>query len=107
MQNLRFPIQFKFHVSTLSNDFTASDAEGRTVAYVRQKMFKLKEDIQIYSDDSRTQINYQIKADRWLDFSAAYSFYDKDGTSFGKIARKGWKSLWKAEYEIIDENDKL
>jgi len=106
MQNLLFPIQFVFNVSTLSNDFTAKDAEGRTVAYVRQKMFKLKEDISIYADNSRTEVNYKIKADRWLDFSAAYSFFDKDGQQFGKVARKGWKSLWKAEYELIDENEK-
>ena len=103
MQNLQFPIDFEFKIGTLANDFTARDLSGRTIAYVRQKMFKLKEDIQIFSDDSQTQVNYTIKADRWLDFSAAYSFFDSDGTVLGKIARKGWRSIWKAKYEIIDQ----
>lgn len=103
MKNLQFPIKFVFKISTLANDFTARDAYGNIVAYVRQKMFKLKEDISIYSDESRTQINYKIKADRWLDFSAAYSFFDENGSEFGKIVRKGWRSIWKAEYELIDE----
>jgi len=49
--------------------------------------------------------NYKIKADRWLDFSAAYAFFDNDGTAIGKIARKGWRSMWKAEYEIIDQHN--
>lgn len=104
MKDIQFPVNFKFKISTLSNDFTATDANGQMIAYVRQKLFKLKEDIQIYSDESRSQVNYQIKADKWLDFSAAYSFFDADGSEIGKIARKGWRSLWKAEYDIIDQN---
>ena len=103
MQNLQFPINFVFKVTTLANDFTATDAGGNVVAYVRQKMFKLKEDISIYTDESRTREIYRIKADRWLDFSAAYSFHDANGSEFGKIARKGWRSIWKAEYELIDQ----
>jgi uncharacterized protein YxjI len=103
MQDLQFPIRFRFKLSTLANDFTATDASGRVVAYVRQKMFKFKEDISIYSDETKTRVNYKIKADRWLDFSAAYSFLDENGREFGKVARKGWRSLWKAEYEIIDQ----
>lgn len=106
MQNIQFPVQFTFRISTLSNDFTATDANGQTLGYVRQKMFKLKEDIAIYSDTSQSKVNYRIKADRWLDFSAVYSFFDETGIAFGKIARKGWKSLWKSHYEIIDEDDR-
>lgn len=107
MKDLKFPINFRFKISSLANDFTATDATGNTVAYVRQKMFKLKEDISIYNDESRTTVNYKIKADRWLDFSAAYSFFDADGSEFGKIARKGWRSIWKAEYELIDQHQKV
>ena len=107
MQDLQFPIDFEFKIGTLANDFVARDFSGKTIAYVRQKMFKLKEDIEIFSDETRTKVNYTIKADRWLDFSAAYSFYDADGNVIGKIARKGWRSLWKAQYEIIDQNDQL
>jgi len=105
MQNLQFPVNFKFNISTLANDFTATDADGKTLAYVRQKMFKLKEDIQIYSDDSRETINYSIKADKWLDFSTAYTFFDEGQKSFGKIVRKGWKSIWKTDYRIFDNSE--
>ena len=76
MQDLQFPLNFRFKISTLANDFTATDANGKVVAYVKQKMFKLKEDIVIYADESQSKTNYRIKADRWLDFYAAYTFYD-------------------------------
>ncbi|THH37599.1 LURP-one-related/scramblase family protein [Neolewinella litorea] len=105
MQNLKYPLTFTFKIGTLANDFTATDATGRVVAYVRQKMLRLKEDIQIYSNESRSRVLYNIRADRWLDWSAAYAFYDERGTQFGKVARKGWRSIWKAEYEIVDRHD--
>jgi uncharacterized protein YxjI len=107
MNNINFPVQFVFKISTLSNDFTATDATGNVIAYVKQKMFKLKEDISIYSDDTKTNLNYTIKADRWLDFSAAYSLKDRSNNEIGKITRKGWASIWKANYQIIDQNEKL
>lgn len=105
MQKIQFPVNFEFKVSTIANDFTATDADGKTLAYVRQKMFKLKEDIQIYSDETRTKQNYSIKADKWLDFSTAYKFLDEDQKEFGKVVRKGWKSIWKAEYKIFNGSE--
>ena len=104
MKNVNFPLELTFKIGTLSNDFTAADAEGRTVAYVRSKIFKLKEDIQVFSDENRTQVDYTIKANKWLDFSAAYLFADGAGNDIGQVARKGWASIWKARYEIFDAN---
>lgn len=107
MNNLSFPLKFVFKISTFSNDFTATDATGKTVAYVKQKMFKLKEAISIYEDESKTKVNFKINADKWIDFSTAYSFTDAEGKELGKVARKGWASIWKAKYELIDQHQKL
>ncbi|GMN08886.1 hypothetical protein MTsPCn9_06580 [Croceitalea sp. MTPC9] len=106
MTDLNFPISFDFNITTLSNDFTAKDANGKVIAYVRQKMFKLKEDIEVFSNETKTQVNYHIKADKWIDFSTAYSFTDSSDKELGKVARKGWASLWKANYDIIDQHQK-
>ncbi len=107
MQALRYPLTFSFKITTLANDFTATDDSGRVVAYVRQKMLRLKEDVQVYSDENRTRVNYHIRANAWIDFSAAYTFFDPHDRALGAIARKGWRSLWKADYEIIDQHEKL
>jgi len=105
MNNLQYPIKFSFKITTLSNDFTAKNASGQTIAYVKQKMFKLKEAISVYSDESKSQVLFTIAANKWLDFSAAYSMTDASGKEIGKIARKGWRSIWKAEYDIVDQNN--
>lgn len=107
MKDIKYPVNFKFNIGTFSNDFVATDAGGKTLAYVMQKMFKLKEDILIYNNQNKTQVDYRIRADKWIDFSAAYSIADKNGNEIGKVARKGWKSIWKTEYELIDQNQKL
>lgn len=103
MQNLKFPLQFQFKITTLSNDFVVSDSTGVTVAYVKQKMFKLVDEIGVFSDESKVTKLFGINANKWVDFSATYTFTNDRGQDIGRIARKGWKSIWKARYEIFDE----
>lgn len=107
MNDINFPVKFTFNITTLANDFKAVDASGKTVAYVKQKMFKLKEDISIYDNENKANLNYKITADKWIDFSAAYSFRNSKSEELGKIARKGWASIWKAKYHVIDQKQKL
>ena len=104
MNSLNYPLNLTFKIGTLSNDFVAKDANEMTVAFVRQKMLKLIEEIQIFSDESRSELIYTIRANKWLDFSASYKFTNSAGTDIGRVARNGWASLWKAHYDIFDEN---
>lgn len=102
MENLTFPLEFQFQVATLHNDFIIRDAQGKTLAYVRQKLLKLIDEVQVFENESRAKEIYRIKADRWIDFSAVYTFFDQFGVEVGKIGRKGFASIWKANYEIFD-----
>ncbi len=103
MNSMQFPLHLTFKVTTLSNDFVATDANGNTVAYVRQKMLRLLEEVQVFSNENRSELNYTIRANRWLDFNSTYTFTNRMGYEVGRIVRKGWASLWKAHYEIFDE----
>lgn len=100
MQNLKFPLDFKFKIFTPSNDFSVFDADGSEVAYTRQKIFKIKEGIEIFQDASRKQRLYQINADRILDFNANYRITDGSGTVLGSVRRKGMRSLWRTHYQV-------
>lgn len=97
-----FPITFQFKLGTMANDFVAKDSSGQTLAYVRQKMFKLKEAISVYSAEDKQNLIYTIAADRIIDFNASYEFKDSGEKVLGSVGRKGMKSLWKAHYEIFD-----
>ena len=107
LKNLNYPLDFKFKITTLASDFIITDRNGNYVAYVRQKMFRLKEDVIVFSDESRTKELFNIKANQWIDFNASYMMTDLlTGKKFGSLARKGVRSIWKARYDIIDEKDK-
>lgn len=106
ISDYQYPLQFEFKIGTLSNDFTAKDASGKTLVYVRQKLFKLKEAIQVFATEKKEELLFTINADRIIDFNACYAFADEEGQVFGQIGRKGAKSLLKAHYEIYDNEKK-
>ncbi|HWE39352.1 MAG TPA: hypothetical protein VG406_22570 [Isosphaeraceae bacterium] len=77
--------------------------DGRLLAYSKQKAFKLKEDIRVYSDEEMNDELLFIQADRVIDFSASYSVIDsRTGEHVGTLRRKGWSSLFRDSWEILD-----
>ncbi len=102
MQKLTFPLRFTFKLLTPSNDFSVFDADGNEVAYTRQRIFKIKEKIDIFQSSRSNILLYTIQADRIIDFSATYSVCDAAGNKLGSVKRNGMKSLWKASYTIND-----
>ena len=56
--------------------FHIYDPYGRVVLYSKQKAFKLKEDIRIYSDERGTNELLTIKARQIVDFGATYDVVD-------------------------------
>lgn len=99
---MNFPIELSFKILALASQIYIRDASGNLIGYVKQKMFKLKEDINIFSDESQSQQRYNIKADRVIDFSARYNFTDSAGNQLGSIKRQGMRSIWRANYDIFD-----
>lgn len=99
---LNYPINLSFKKLAIASQIYIRDANGSLLGYVKQKLFKLKEDINIFADESQTQIRFNIKADRVIDFSARYNFTDGSGRQIGAIKRQGMRSIWKANYDIFD-----
>lgn len=99
---MRFPLSLQFKILALAPQITVRDADGAVVFYVHQKLFKLKEQIKVYRDSSKSELAYGIAADRVLDFSAAYAFTDPAGRAAGSVKRSGMKSLWRAHYVVSD-----
>jgi hypothetical protein len=54
----------------LTGKFRFYDPAGRMIMFSEQKMFRLREDIRVYSDESKTQEVLSIKARQIIDFSA-------------------------------------
>nr|WP_315870997.1 hypothetical protein [Trichocoleus desertorum] len=99
---MQYPLTLTFKFWSLAPQLSVEDATGDTIFCIRQKLFKLKEVINVFADLQRTQLKYEIKADRIIDFSARYNFVDTNGRTMGAVKRRGMKSLWRAHYDIYD-----
>lgn len=87
--------------------FYIYDPNDRVAFYGKQKAFKLKEDIRLYTgEDKRTEV-LSIQARQVIDFSAAYDVIDSStNIKVGALERKGMKSLVKDEWIIMDAEDR-
>lgn len=88
----------------LAPQFYLYDVNGNQVGFIKQKLLKLKESIQVFKDDSKTEITHTIKADSILDLSAGYAISNQSGV-IGKTQRLGMKSLWRTEFHVYDKDN--
>jgi hypothetical protein len=80
--------------------------DGSLVCFVKQKAFKLKEDIRLYSDESMSKELLLIQARQIIDFSAAYDVVDSHSSQkVGALKRRGWKSILQDEWILMDTAD--
>ncbi|MBK6792559.1 MAG: hypothetical protein IPG80_08445 [Anaerolineales bacterium] len=96
----------KRQVFALAGKFRVFDTSGKLLLFSEQKMFKLREDIRVYADETKTQEVLAIKARQIVDFSAAYDVVDSaTGQKIGAMRRKGLASILRDEWEVLDVND--
>ncbi|RLD03997.1 MAG: hypothetical protein DRI32_06465 [Chloroflexi bacterium] len=87
----------------MTGKFRFYDTSGNLVMFSQQKMFKLREDIRVYSDETKTQEVLTIKARQIVDFSAAYDVVDATTQEqVGTLRRKGLKSMLRDEWEVLN-----
>ncbi|MBT4841983.1 MAG: hypothetical protein HON91_06050 [Anaerolineae bacterium] len=87
----------------LKGTFRFYDPSGNLVMFSEQKMFKLREDIRVYSDESKAQEVLIVKARQIVDFSAAYDVIDASNNEHvGTLRRKGLKSILRDEWEVLN-----
>jgi len=104
---MNYPLNLSFKVVALAPQIFVNDAQGSPVCYVKQKLFKFKEDIQVFSDQTKSRQIASIKANKVLDWSARYFFSDNEGNSIGSVGRQGMRSIWRARYDIFNPGDEV
>jgi uncharacterized protein YxjI len=99
---LNYPLDLSFKIIALNPQVRVTDASGQLIAYVKQKAFRLREDVTIFADEGQTQPLYRIQANRILDINAAYTITTPHGQPIGQVRRPGLRTIWKANYPIYD-----
>jgi len=81
--------------------------DGALQLFSEQKMFKLREDIRVFTDESKSQEVLAIKARQIIDFSAAYDVIDPMEGKVGALRRKGLRSILRDEWEVLNSQDQV
>jgi hypothetical protein len=105
LHGLQYPLALSFKILALASQATVTDASGRTILYTKQKMFKFREHVEIWTDASQGTRLADIKANKMIDWSARYHATDASGGEIGSVGRRGWRSMWKAHYETFNPGD--
>jgi len=88
---------------TFGRQYRIFDARDQLVAYCKQKMFKLREDIRFYTDESQQVELFRLQTAKILDWSANFEVIDSATQQrLGVLRRKAWKSLLRDEWHVFD-----
>jgi hypothetical protein len=107
LPDIQYPLTLSFKIIALASQATVTDANGRVVCYTRQKLLKFREHVEVWTDKNRSSRLADIKANRMIDWSARYHSTDASGTPIGSVGRRGWRSIWKANYQVFNPGDDL
>lgn len=98
----------KRQVLALTGKIRLYSPDGGLVLYSQQKMFRLREDIRVYDDEAMSQELLYVQARNIIDFGAAYDVIDSlIDEKVGVLRRKGFRSLLRDKWEILDAQDRM
>jgi uncharacterized protein YxjI len=86
--------------------FHIYDAQGGLVGYCDQKRFRLREDLRVYTDESKSEELLRIGTEQIIDFGATYTVrVPTEGgageAEIGAFRRKGMKSFLRDEWIVM------
>ncbi len=80
--------------------FHVYDAQNALVGYCNQKAFRLKEDLRLYTDETKSVEVLRILTPHIIDFSATYNVSLPDGGGIGSYRRRGGKSILRDTWDV-------
>jgi len=84
--------------------FHVFDEHNQIIGYCKQKAFKLKEDIRLFTGEDMQEELIVLKARSIIDFGSTYDITLPDGSTLGSLRRKGLKSSFvRDEWMMFDD----
>lgn len=91
----------------LGAEINITDPEtGKEVGFIQMKAWKLREDIRLYSDSSKSRELLRIRARSVIDFGVTYDIFDGDSeTLLFSLRRAGLKSTFIRDKWVVTDGD--
>jgi uncharacterized protein YxjI len=92
-------------VLAITNQYWIENAQGNVLGYTKQKLFRLKEDIRVFTDESMSQELFKIVQRHILDVWGTFAVIDSStNVCVGMIKRSISSAFLEDEYYILDPN---
>ena len=89
------------------NKFRIMDEKENLYGFCEQKRFKIKEDLRIYDDESKSNEWLVIKQKNFIDAWGGFDIFDsKEGILLGTVRRKWLNSILRTKWELLDSEGK-
>ncbi|MAY73298.1 MAG: hypothetical protein CMJ31_00970 [Phycisphaerae bacterium] len=86
--------------------FQVLDAEGRVIGFCRQKAFEFREDIRIYTDETKSSELLRLWTKQVIDIGARYEVHTPEGDLVCSLQQSGIKSSFvRDEWKVFDPED--
>ncbi|MGY1604548.1 hypothetical protein [Geodermatophilus sp. SYSU D00815] len=75
-------------------------SEGQLLAFAEQRRMKLKEEVNFYTDESKTRRVFSFKARQRLDVHAEHDVLDENGVPLGSFSKQFGASLLRSTWNL-------
>lgn len=80
---------------------------GELVAFVEQPWFRLRSELVMYADEEQLRPILVLKNRRIAAFNMEHDLFDAlTGERLGVIRNRGWQSLWRDGWDILDADER-
>ena len=88
---------------TFGRQYHIESPAGTTVGFCKQKVFKLREDVRVWTGPDQQQELWRLATQKILDFNASFQVIDSATNGvLAVVRRKGWKSIFKPVWLLFD-----
>ncbi len=95
-------------VLTVGNKYWIEDGGGTVLGFSKQKLFRLKEDIRIFTDEGMSQELFRVHQQQLVDTWGTFAVFDSATNAYlGAIRRKMMASIIRDEWEVYDAQNQL
>jgi len=95
-------------VIAIANQYWIEDAQSKILGFSKQKLFKWKEDIRIYTDESMTRELFKIQQTQIIDTWGKFAVMDSNtNTILGYLKRSIVSEFVVDEWDVLDANGQL
>ena len=87
---MNYPVELNFKKIALAQQATLTDAGGNSIAYARQKMFKLKEELEVFEESLNPSVSALSKPTRSLTLAQPTIFSQKTNNPSDPFNARGF-----------------